>query len=97
MTENNLIYAWRIQHPDKKQYTWHLSRSPFIHCPLDYVLSTENILNILKSTTIKPGFKSDDALVSLSLENIKGEKGPGYFKMNNSILLDTEYKKKTNV
>jgi len=27
MTENNLIDAWRIHHPDKKQFTWHLSRS----------------------------------------------------------------------
>ena len=85
---------WRIKHPEKKQYTWHSNQSPFVHCRLDYFLVSENILNILKSCVIKPGFKTDHSMVSLTLDNQQGEKGPGYFKLNNSILLDAEYQTK---
>ncbi|KAH3697761.1 hypothetical protein DPMN_085271 [Dreissena polymorpha] len=31
------------------------------------------------------------SLVELKLHNIQPERGPGYFKINNSILLDTQY------
>jgi len=34
---------------------------------------------------------TDHSLVELKLHNIQPERGPGYFKINNSILLDTQY------
>ena len=34
---------------------------------------------------------TDHSLVALKLNNIQPERGPGYFKLNNSILLDTQY------
>ena len=34
---------------------------------------------------------TDHSLVELKLHNIQLERGPGYFKINNSILLDAQY------
>ncbi|KAH3823563.1 hypothetical protein DPMN_125370 [Dreissena polymorpha] len=34
---------------------------------------------------------TDHSLVELKLHKIQPERGPGYFKINNSILLDTQY------
>ncbi|KAH3854869.1 hypothetical protein DPMN_097427 [Dreissena polymorpha] len=34
---------------------------------------------------------TDHSLVALKLNNIQPERGPGYFKLNNSIILDTQY------
>ena len=34
---------------------------------------------------------TDHSLVELKLHKIQPERGPGYFKLNNSILLDTQY------
>ena len=33
-------------------------------------------------------------MASIIIDNLKAKKGPGYFKLNNSILLDNEYKSK---
>ena len=51
-------------------------------------LSTKHYLY---SSIIKPGYKSDHSLVELNLNVIQQQKGPGYFKLNNSLLLETEY------
>ena len=87
----NLTDSWRLKHPDKRQYTWHSNSKPHIHCRLDYFLISDNIINILKDTSISPGYKTDHSLVSLTLSTLKYERGPGYFKLNNSILTDENY------
>ena len=33
-------------------------------------------------------------MIIMNLNFIKNDKGPGYFKLNNSLLLDTEYQNK---
>jgi len=35
MQVNNLVDAWRIRHENMKQYIWHSTKSPVIHCRLD--------------------------------------------------------------
>ena len=39
----------------------------------------------------KTGYKTDHSLITLCLNFNKVDRGPGYFKFNNSLLLDREY------
>ena len=40
---------------------------------------------------IEPFYKSDHSIVTLSIDLNECKRGPGYFKLNNSLILDTEY------
>ena len=40
---------------------------------------------------IKPGFKTDHSSVILKINLSEQKRGPGYFKINNSIIYDNEY------
>ena len=86
-----LIDIWRSQHQDILKYTWHSNNKPRIFCRLDYFLISENILNCVEKSDIKTGYKSDHSVVTLNINLSTTAKGPGVFKINNSILLDTEY------
>jgi len=75
------------------KFTWHSNTRPHIHCRLDYFLISESPVKYAK-TNIKPGYKTDHCLVDLTIDNMSMERGPGIFKMNNSILLDNAYQTK---
>ncbi len=83
---------YRIRHPDTKRYTWHSNHRPPIFCRLDYFLITANIINAVTKCNIIPGFLSDHSAVTLNLNLSNTVRGPGYFKLNTNILLQTEYK-----
>ena len=91
---NNLIDIWRLLNPNKMQYTWHSNTTPIIFSRLDFFLISDNIVNYTNSCKIKAGYKSDHSLVNINLDLLKIQKGPGYFKLNNSVLLDTVYQNK---
>ena len=88
---SNLVDIWRILNPEKLKFTWHSNTKPIIFCRLDYFLISENLVNAIKSAKIKAGYKSDHSIIDISFDFIKVEKGPGYFKLNNSLLLDNNY------
>ena len=94
MENNDLCDIWRIKNHDIKQYTWHSNTNPPIFCRLDYFLISSHILNLVKNCNIKPGYKSDHSIVTFDLDFFPSttERGPGFFKINNSILLDNEFK-----
>ena len=77
----------------KKQYTWHSNTKPVIFCRVDYFLISENIINYTNKTQIKPGYNTDHSLISMELDFVKIDRGPGVFKMNNSVLLESEYQR----
>lgn len=88
---NELTDIWRHQHQDRKQFTWHSNTRPTVFCRLDYFLVSNNLINYTTSSSIKPGYNTDHSLVKIELDLLKLERGPGFFKINNSVLLDTEY------
>jgi len=87
----NLIDIWRTVNPNERKFTWHSNTKPTIFCRLDYFLISESLCNIIDTCNIKPGFMTDHSIVELKLHEIQPERGIGYFKLNNSILLDTQY------
>ena len=91
INEYTLIDIWRLQHPDKKQYTWHSSKKPHISSRLDYFLVSSCLNNNTNKSNIKAGYRTDHSTISLSIDFTNTKKGPGTFKLNNSLLLENEY------
>ena len=88
---NTLIDIWRDMHPLLEQFTWHSHQKPPVFCRLDYFLISDNLLNSIVSSNHNIGFKPDHSLVSVNIDLLNLTRGPGYFKLNNSLLLDKEY------
>ena len=86
-----MLDIWRTLNPSECKFTLHSYSKPTIYCRLDYFLISESLCNIIDNCYIKPGFMTDHSLVALKLNNIQPERGPGYFRLNNSILLDAQY------
>ena len=91
MESFNLIDIWREMHPNTKEYTWHSSHKPPIFSRLDCFLISENLKNLIVTCKHNISYKSDHSPVCLNIDVINLTRGPGYFKLNNSLLLDTEY------
>ena len=89
--ELDLVDIWRIKNPQSKSYTWS-QRSPQIFCRLDYWLISNNLQDFVNSTDITPAIKTDHAAIELVLADSNQEaKGPGFWKMNVSLLEDENY------
>lgn len=93
MENNNLVDIWRIMHPDLKLYTWHSNQKPPIFCRLDYFLISSNISNKVSKCNITTGIKSDHSLIYLNLDLTNRDRGPSYFKLNNSVILEDDYQR----
>ena len=61
-------------------------------CRLDYWLISNNLQDCVKSVKIIPAIKTDHSAICLELTSVDGGvPGPGYWKMNCSLLDDEEY------
>ena len=86
---NNIVDVWRTINPDKRCFTWHRVDK---RSRLDYLLTTEHLLNFIDDVDILPGIQSDHSLLKLSLKTgNKHEKGRGFWKFNSSLLHDPVY------
>ena len=94
MESFDLADVWGVRNPTLRQYTWHSSSKPVILSRLDYFLVSHSFLNQISSCKIKPGFMSDHSMISMVLNLNKIERGKGYFKINNSLILQPEYQEK---
>ena len=56
-----------------------------------YGILSENLSNSVVSIEHKLGYKSAHSWVLLKIDVTQHTRGPGYFKLNNSLLLDSEY------
>jgi len=90
----DLTDIYRNFNPFKSAFTWHSNTNPPIFSRLDYFLISSCLISNARNCSIKTGFKSDHSIVILDIHFDLIERGPGYFKLNNSLLFDTEYKLK---
>ena len=94
LQNNDVNDIWRVLNPNTRHYTWHSNTKPTIFCRLDYFLVSSNLVNIIRNCKITTGFRSDHSLVFFNLIIDKQPRGPGYFKLNNSVILDQDYQNK---
>ena len=87
----NVHDVWRVKHPSQKSFTWS-QKSPFIFCRLDYWLISDSLYDMVGNVDIVSAIKTDHSAIILQLHKIEEEvKGPGFWKMNTSILNDAAY------
>ena len=86
----DLVDIWRLMHPKRRQYTWR-RRSPIIKCRFDYFIMASHLVNIVKTADIHPGFRTDHSIITLIIIENNQKRGPGFWKLNTSLLSDLEY------
>ena len=92
METYDLVDTWQVKNPSAQGYTWN-DPSMKIQCRLDYFLLSKDICSSLKAIKIVPNVFSDHSALSLVLAHCEKEanRGPGFWKLNNSLLMDEEY------
>ena len=90
MNDLNLYDAWRVFHPLKKGYTWR-QKNPFKQSRLDYFLISSGLLNTTIKTSISYGYRTDHSMVNATFRVGSIATGRGYWKFNNSLLMDVQY------
>ena len=89
-TTLNLVDPWRILKPQKRKYTWWQGISQK-QARLDYFLCSEELLSITKDYNMLPKYRSDHSPIILKLKHSSSTRGPGTWKMNNSLLMDDNF------
>ena len=82
-----LVDSWRDQHPHETRFTWRNS-SGKIKCRLNLWLISKRLLSRVTKTDICAYYDSDHSPVTISIqpEGKHEKRGPGYWKLNNSLL-----------
>ena len=92
MAELDLVYVWRLLNPDGRRYTWRRQK-PEIHCRLDFFLVSQSLTCSVTNSDILAGFKTDHSLITIKLALHSNPRGPGFWKLNTSLLEDDGYVK----
>ena len=93
-TTFNLHNVWRVKNPQAKSSTWS-QKSPFIFCRLDYWLISNSLQDLIKDVNIIAAIRTDHSAIFLHLQEIeKCQRGPGFWKMNTSLLPDENFGQK---
>ena len=92
IASHNLTDIWRVKNPNVKRYTW-LQGISGKQARLDYFLCNEELLSICTETDIAYKYRSDHAPITLKLSINTQIRGPGSWKLNNSLLREKELEK----
>ena len=92
MRTHNLIDTWSCKHPSNQAFTWNNS-SKKIYCRLDYLFISKLMESAIQNANIVPSIFSNHSAItlSMSLESHETKRGPGFWKFNNSLLMDMCY------
>ena len=90
MTKHNLIDIWRAKNPSKKRYTW-LQGISKKQARLDYYLCNEELLSISSKEDILYKYRSDHAPIIITISLQDQPRGPGSWKLNNSLLKEDKF------
>ena len=91
----DLVDIWRASFPDLKRYTWRRT-SPLQQSRLDYFIVSETLVDLVSEVDIKPGYRTDHSIITLTLEFDKECKTKSFWKFNSSLLSDQKYLKEIN-
>ena len=91
LTETDLFDIWRIMHDNEREFTWSNNRSPWIARRLDYILGNSLVVEKSIACEIVTVEKTDHRGVELELQLDDIQRGPSYWKFNQSLLKDPHY------
>ncbi len=86
-----LVDIWRVKNPTVKQFTW-AQNKPKVCCRLDMLFISNEMLQVAKKSEIISTVESDHSAVTVLFQgNNYVPRGPGYWKLNTSVLQEKEY------
>ena len=91
MTTHHLLDIWREKNPCLKHFTWSSNITPGIYCRLDFFLVAKHLYHAISNVSFSPGIQSDHSFVQLSISHQAFRRGPGLWKLNNSMLNDPDF------
>ena len=89
ISDFELIDIWRSLNSTQLKYTW-MSHDCKIGSRIDYFLVSESLVTSVVNCDISFGYKTDHSLISLSLLKSVVKRGPGFWKLNTSLLANKE-------
>ena len=83
---------WWEKNPNEKQFT-RKDKAFTVQCRLDYLLVSQNLVNLAKECHIIHAPGSDHCAVKLFIQSdsLNKKAGPGFWKFNSSLLEDESY------
>ena len=84
-----LVDVWRHLHPAALKYTW-ISHDCKSGSRLDYFLISQSLIQSAKKSEITFGYRSDHSFASLHLTKSVIKRGPGFWKLNTTLLADAD-------
>ena len=84
-----LIDIWRSCHSTQLKYTW-MSHDFKIGSRIDYFLISQSLITSVLKCDIDFGYKTDHSLISLFLIKSVAKRGPGFWKLNTSLLANSD-------
>ena len=92
MDQAMVVDVYREFNPETFRFTWTHKNPQHVYARLDLILTNYGLLNNVKKVEISPAYKTDHAPVVILLKDLEEQKrGPGLWKLNNSLLEIHEY------
>ena len=89
----NLVDSWKKSKSKKCVYTYIDPSSRGYDSRIDFMFTTKSMYKQISSCSIDPAPAPDHRAVVLDLNICDKKRGPGYWKLNTSVLSDEEYVK----
>ena len=86
-----LVDIWRVRNPQEKQYSWMRVRPQYLASRIDFALVSQGITSNVLQTMYLPGIKSDHLAYYISIDLLNNDRGPGFWKFNNSLLAEKDF------
>ena len=96
MNEMNSSEVWRVINKKEVRYSWYRSvmRNGNTHIQasrIDLALISTGILDHVNNSFYMAGYKTDHSALVITYNTSVHDRGPGYWKLNNTVLSDMEY------
>ena len=86
-----LLDTWRQMNPNQTDgFTW-TRRNPLKYGRLDRLYIQEHLISNIISSNVISGYRSDHKIVSLNIVEPQKKRGPGLWKLNDSLLEGKDY------
>ena len=91
ISESQMVDVWRERNPDCFQFTWYTKKPKEIFARLDYMLINYGLSSDIVNIKNSPAFRTDHNAVVMECEFKKDDsRGPGFWKLNTSLLESLE-------
>ena len=90
MDSLELLDVWRKLHANEIDYSWS-QPNPRVMCRLDFFLVSKSICPFVESCTMRHMPLTDHKLITIDINGMQTERGPGFWTFNNSFLNDESF------